>query len=107
MFSTPSEPGNQDEWPPNTGLGFLNPLFYGHPEAFNDIVGGSNPGCGTTGFPAMPGWDPVRPSKLVSFSTLADLVLHRSRVWEHQSFQSCLRSFDKGDLALGFRVQCR
>lgn len=40
-------------------LGFLNPIFYAHPEAFNDITEGSNPGCGTAGFPAAPGWDPV------------------------------------------------
>ncbi|KAF2155404.1 subtilisin-like protein [Myriangium duriaei CBS 260.36] len=40
-------------------LGFLNPIFYAHPEAFNDITEGSNPGCGTQGFPAAPGWDPV------------------------------------------------
>lgn len=35
-------------------LGFLNPLIYTIgaivPDAFNDIVGGSNPGCGTEGF---------------------------------------------------------
>ncbi|KAF9077859.1 subtilisin-like protein [Rhodocollybia butyracea] len=40
-------------------LGFLNPWIYAHPEAFNDITSGSNPGCGTDGFPALPGWDPV------------------------------------------------
>lgn len=26
---------------------------------FNDVVVGSNPGCGTNGFAAAPGWDPV------------------------------------------------
>ncbi|EJD49920.1 subtilisin-like protein [Auricularia subglabra TFB-10046 SS5] len=40
-------------------LGFLNPWMYANPQIFNDIVGGSNPGCGTAGFPALPGWDPV------------------------------------------------
>ncbi|KAA1473458.1 family S53 protease [Dentipellis sp. KUC8613] len=40
-------------------LGFLNPLIYAKPEAFKDIVDGSNPGCNTTGFPATKGWDPV------------------------------------------------
>ncbi|TFY78346.1 hypothetical protein EWM64_g5670 [Hericium alpestre] len=40
-------------------LGFLNPLIYSTPQAFNDITAGSNPGCGTEGFPALPGWDPV------------------------------------------------
>lgn len=32
---------------------------YQHPEAFNDIVSGSNPGCDSPGFPAAKGWDPV------------------------------------------------
>ncbi|KAJ7718292.1 subtilisin-like protein [Mycena maculata] len=40
-------------------LGFLNPWLYANPQAFNDITSGSNPGCGTTGFPAKAGWDPV------------------------------------------------
>ncbi|KAJ4463898.1 subtilisin-like protein [Lentinula lateritia] len=40
-------------------MGFMNPWIYAHPEAFNDITDGSNPGCGTTGFPALKGWDPV------------------------------------------------
>ncbi|KAJ7765700.1 subtilisin-like protein [Mycena metata] len=40
-------------------LGFLNPWIYANPAAFNDITTGNNPGCGTTGFPAMAGWDPV------------------------------------------------
>lgn len=40
-------------------IGFLNPTIYRHPEMFNDVTVGSNPGCGTQGFPASPGWDPV------------------------------------------------
>ncbi|KAJ3771213.1 subtilisin-like protein [Lentinula raphanica] len=40
-------------------LGFMNPWIYAHPEAFFDITNGSNPGCGTDGFPALEGWDPV------------------------------------------------
>lgn len=40
-------------------IGFLNPTIYAHPEMFNDVTNGSNPGCGTDGFPAAPGWDPV------------------------------------------------
>lgn len=40
-------------------IGFLNPTLYAHPEMFNDITVGSNPGCGTNGFSAVPGWDPV------------------------------------------------
>lgn len=40
-------------------VGFVHPVLYAHPEVFNDIVNGSNPGCGTAGFSAVPGWDPV------------------------------------------------
>jgi tripeptidyl-peptidase-1 len=40
-------------------LGFLNPLFYQNPAMFTDITAGDNPGCGTNGFTAVKGWDPV------------------------------------------------
>ncbi|KAJ7861561.1 hypothetical protein B0H14DRAFT_3134523 [Mycena olivaceomarginata] len=41
-------------------LGFLNPLLYKRGEnAFNEVVDGANPGCGTPGFNATKGWDPV------------------------------------------------
>jgi len=41
-------------------LGFLNPLIYSTGAiGFNDITSGSNPGCGTSGFSAAKGWDPV------------------------------------------------
>ncbi|KAH8993909.1 subtilisin-like protein [Lactarius akahatsu] len=41
-------------------LGFLNPWLYSTAsQGFNDITSGSNPGCGTDGFSAVPGWDPV------------------------------------------------
>ncbi|KZT33755.1 subtilisin-like protein [Sistotremastrum suecicum HHB10207 ss-3] len=42
-----------------SSLGFLNPLIYASPSAFNDIISGHNPGCGTPGFNASVGWDPV------------------------------------------------
>ena len=46
-------------------LGFLNPLLYGDGlEGLTDIISGSNPGCGTDGFPATVGWDPVRTARL-------------------------------------------
>jgi tripeptidyl-peptidase-1 len=42
-------------------LGFLNPRLYDEfRTGFNDIDEGENPGCGTDGFSAVPGWDPVR-----------------------------------------------
>ncbi|KAJ7703330.1 peptidase S8/S53 domain-containing protein [Mycena rosella] len=37
-------------------LAIYSPAFKG---AFNDIVNGTNPGCGTDGFPAAEGYDPV------------------------------------------------
>ena len=40
-------------------VGFLNPTFYANPGVFNDITSGNNPGCGTNGFSAVTGWDPV------------------------------------------------
>ena len=36
-------------------VGFINPVLYANPGAMNDIVGGSNPGCGTNGFTAVHG----------------------------------------------------
>ncbi|KAI0740342.1 family S53 protease-like protein [Earliella scabrosa] len=44
-------------------LGFINPLLYGAAEtqAFSDVTQGNNPGCGTDGFEAGVGWDPVCP----------------------------------------------
>jgi tripeptidyl-peptidase-1 len=50
-------------------LGFLNPWLYGNGrEGLHDITIGSNPGCGTEGFPAVFGWDPVSPARVCSFA---------------------------------------
>jgi len=38
-----------------SSIGFLNAILYAHPEVLNDIVNGTNPGCGTDGFPAAKG----------------------------------------------------
>ncbi|KAL7940291.1 peptidase S8/S53 domain-containing protein [Trichoderma barbatum] len=56
-------------------LGFPHPLFYKHPEAFNDITSGSIPGCNTTGFVATDGWDPVGGLGTPNFERLAKLVM--------------------------------
>jgi tripeptidyl-peptidase-1 len=40
-------------------VGFINPVLYANPSAMTDITSGNNPGCGTNGFSAVPGWDPV------------------------------------------------
>lgn len=52
-------------------LGFLNPLLYANPNAFTDITVGNNPGCGTSGFPALAGWDPVTGLGTPKFKELA------------------------------------
>lgn len=39
-------------------VGWANPTFYAHPEAFTDITSGGSYGCGSgSGFPAKHGWD--------------------------------------------------
>lgn len=54
-------------------LGFLNPLLYKNADALNDIVGGSNPGCGSKGFTAVAGWDPVTGLGTPNFEKLSQL----------------------------------
>lgn len=56
-------------------VGFLNPTFYSNPDAFNDITIGNNPGCGTNGFNATPGWDPVTGLGTPNFQKLRDVFL--------------------------------
>ncbi|KAH9837729.1 peptidase S8/S53 domain-containing protein [Rhodofomes roseus] len=60
-------------------LGFLNPLIYalnaGTVTGFNDITVGNNPGCGTEGFNATIGWDPVTGWGSPNFGILKELVL--------------------------------
>jgi len=56
-------------------LGPLNTLLYAHPEVFTDIVQGSNPGCGTQGFSALPGWDPVTGLGAPKYPALLALAL--------------------------------
>lgn len=77
-------------------LGFLNPLIYNigisHPDGFNDVTEGNNPGCGTLGFnvsawimtrnvmsmlictQATVGWDPVTGLGTPNFGKLKDIV---------------------------------
>ena len=51
-------------------IGFINPVLYGNPWALNDIVEGGNPGCGTNGFDAVEGWDPVTGLGTLDFEKL-------------------------------------
>ncbi|KAF8903511.1 peptidase S8/S53 domain-containing protein [Gymnopilus junonius] len=58
-----------------TSLGFINPLIYSTASSgFTDITSGTNPGCGTTGFTAGKGWDPVTGLGTPNFLKLQTLV---------------------------------
>jgi tripeptidyl-peptidase-1 len=56
-------------------VGFINPLIYGsNGSAFTVITSGNNPGCGTPGFNATIGWDPVTGFGTPVFSKLQSLL---------------------------------
>ncbi|KAH8980028.1 subtilisin-like protein [Lactarius hatsudake] len=57
-------------------LGFLNPWLYSTEgmSGLNDIISGSNPGCDTDGFTAIPGWDPVTGLGTPDFSRLLHVL---------------------------------
>ncbi|KAI0284759.1 subtilisin-like protein [Russula brevipes] len=60
-------------------LGFLNPLIYSSAsKGFNDITSGSNPGCGTQGFSAIDGWDPVTGLGTPDFLKLQGILCGRN-----------------------------
>lgn len=40
-------------------IGFVNPTLYRNDDVLNDVTEGTNLGCGTQGFHAVEGWDPV------------------------------------------------
>ncbi|KAF7363047.1 Subtilisin-like protein [Mycena venus] len=58
-------------------VGFINPALYSgaFADAFNDVKVGSNPACGTQGFPAAPGWDPVSGLGTPNFEKLKNAFL--------------------------------
>ncbi|KAF9553992.1 hypothetical protein CPC08DRAFT_208677 [Agrocybe pediades] len=55
-------------------VGFINPVIYSErfSSALNDITSGKNDGCGTSGFAAVPGWDPVTGLGTPSFPKLLE-----------------------------------
>ncbi len=55
-------------------LGFLNTLFYTNPDIFHDVTVGNNPGCGTNGFEACQGWDPLSGLGSPLFAKMESLV---------------------------------
>jgi len=56
-------------------IGFINPTIYSpaFKGAFNDITTGTNPGCGTKGFSAAKGYDPVTGLGTPNFAKLLEL----------------------------------
>ncbi|KAI9701923.1 MAG: hypothetical protein M1836_001267 [Candelina mexicana] len=56
-------------------VGFLNPTLYANPNALFDITSGGNRGCGTAGFTATQGWDPVTGLGTPNYPALKDLFL--------------------------------
>ncbi|KAH9025380.1 subtilisin-like protein [Lactarius pseudohatsudake] len=57
-------------------LGFLNiRLYHDGFAGLNDITSGSNPGCGTNGFSAVPGWDPVTGLGTPDFEKLQNIFM--------------------------------
>jgi len=61
-------------------LGFLNPMLYSvGVHGLNDIISGNNPGCNTSGFSAVKGWDPVTGLGTPDFVKLKSIVLDLCR----------------------------
>lgn len=73
-------------------IGFLNPSLYANPGMLNDITNGkctletlrklkclcnlgSNPGCNTIGFSAVPGWDPASGLGTPNYPKMLDYYL--------------------------------
>ncbi|EPE08375.1 subtilisin-like protein [Ophiostoma piceae UAMH 11346] len=58
-----------------TPVGFINPALYANPQVLNDITNGTNPGCGTTGFEAVAGWDPLTGLGTPNYQAMEKLFL--------------------------------
>lgn len=57
-------------------LGFLNPMLYSiGVGGLNDITRGNAPGCGTPGFSATTGWDPVTGLGTPNFAALKNILV--------------------------------
>lgn len=56
-----------------SSVGFINPTAYAHPEVFKDVTRGKNGGCGTDGWYAVAGWDPVTGLGTPDYPKMLDL----------------------------------
>lgn len=56
-------------------IGFVNPTLYANPDMFNDITSGGNQGCGTSGFEAVVGWDPVTGLGTPKYERMRDVFM--------------------------------
>lgn len=56
-------------------MGFLNPFIYENPSIFNDVTTGNNPGCGTPGFQAASGWDPITGNGTPNYVKMVEAAL--------------------------------
>ncbi|KAB5560031.1 Pro-kumamolisin [Coniochaeta sp. 2T2.1] len=56
-------------------VGFINPVLYENAQVLNDVTNGNNPGCGTDGFTAVEGWDPLTGLGTPNFPAMQDLFL--------------------------------
>lgn len=56
-------------------IGFINPALYANPGLLNDITNGSNPNCNSSGFAAVPGWDPVTGLGTPNYTALREYFL--------------------------------
>lgn len=56
-------------------VGFLNPALYANSSVMTDITNGGNEGCGTKGFTAVEGWDPVTGLGTPNFPAMLDMFM--------------------------------
>jgi tripeptidyl-peptidase-1 len=56
-------------------VGFLNPTLYSNTDVLTDITSGTNQGCGTKGFTAVKGWDPVTGLGTPNYPKMLDLFM--------------------------------
>ncbi|KAF8856879.1 putative protease S8 tripeptidyl peptidase I [Acephala macrosclerotiorum] len=56
-------------------IGFVNPVLYSNDDVLNDVTEGTNLGCGTQGFHAVEGWDPVTGLGTPNYPKMKDLFL--------------------------------